>query len=251
MRRAYVKKLLVSLMLVLAVVAMLPFAAKAKDTDIPLADQEQYVELSGKNADSGYDVLLKDEAGLLTRSEADELMEVMTELAYYGNVVFYTISSNNMGYVEKADQLYVDIYGSMRSSGCLFLIDMDNRQLVLRNFGENKGDLRFKIGNSKAESIVDNSYKLATNGDYLGCAKKVFKQELTLLGGGKIAQPMRVASNAFLALIIALLLSYIIVKAFSKSSKPSEKEVLAAIRTRQVLNDYSKVFTHQTREYSP
>ena len=212
---------------------------------------EEVTEVSYHNDETGYDAYIFDEADILTSPEEEELMEVMEELTYYGNVVFCSIAENYTTPSAMASDLYVQIFGANTHSGTLFLIDMEHRELYLHNAGNVKGDMSYAISSSKSNSIMDNVYKLASKGDYCGCAKKTFRQELTLLGGGKIAQPMRLASNIFLAITIALLLSYAVVKAFSKTPKPSEKELLAAIRTKQNLYDFKKVFTRQTREYSP
>ena len=206
-----------------------------------------------KNPDSGYEACIYDQADLLSASEEKQLIEDMQTLTDYGNVVFYSISETDKQPAYKAETLYAELYGGNDVSGTLFLIDMQNRELYLYNAGrENvRSDMSYVITSGKSSSIMDNVYKYASDKDYYKCASETFRQELSLMGGGKIAQPMRITGNVFLALIIGLLIAYFIVRAFSGTNPPSEKEVLAAIQTQQQLNNFQKIFTHQTRRYDP
>ena len=57
-------------------------------------------------------------------------------------------------------------------------------------------------------------YTYASDADYYICAMKVYEQEYTLLQGRKIAQPMKYISNALLAVVIAVVINYIIVRVY-------------------------------------
>ena len=206
-----------------------------------------------KNLDSGYEAGIYDEADLLSASEEKRLIEDMQTLTDYGNVIFYSISKTDKQPASKAEELYAGLYGGNNVSGTLFLIDMQNRELYLYNAGREgvRGDMSYVITSGKSSSIMDNVYKYASDGNYYKCASETYRQELSLMGGGKIAQPMRLTGNIFLAMIIGLLIAYFIVRACSGTNPPSEKEVLAAIQTQQQLNNFQKTFTHQTRKYDP
>ena len=69
----------------------------------------------------------------------------------------------------------------------MFVIDMRNRNLYIIN----RGSVKDTITSAYSESITDNVYTYASGGDYYTCAEMVFTQELTLLQGGRISQPMR------------------------------------------------------------
>ena len=90
MRRSVIR-IITAFTLALALFIMLPVTVQAKSEGEPFT-------LSGKNPDSGYETLIIDEAGLFTEAEARDVYEVMGELAYYGNVVLYTLSENDMSY---------------------------------------------------------------------------------------------------------------------------------------------------------
>ena len=279
MRKRHILKLIFTIALALMIMLPCGLTSLAADvlrpmaveynTDEPLSGEEPYEEEAEddsanveaelengtaegyRDEETGYTAYILDYADLLSPSEEEDVLESMKELCYYGNVAFCSVSENEMQPSAMASQMYVNVFGSNKMSGSLFLVDMEHRELYLHNAGNVRGDISYVITSSKSSSIMDNVYKLASAGDYAACAKKVFRQELTLLGGGKIAQPMRLVSNIFLSIAFALLVSYGVVMAFSKTAQPTEKELLAAIRTKQRLNDYQRVFTHQTTEYSP
>ena len=214
-------------------------------------DAKKGNELRGTNPDSNYETRIIDNADLLTDGEEKSLLEEMNELAYYGNVVFYSTEKNNKTPSARAEAAYSDIYGGNTVSGTLLLVDMQNRELYLYNAGSASKDMSYVITSSKSSSIMDNVYKYASKKDYYKCASETYRQELRVMGGGKIAQPMRLVSNIFLALVFAFLIAYFVVMTNSQTMPPSEKELLAAIQLRQALNNYNKVFTHQTRKYDP
>ena len=144
-------------------------------------------------------------------------------------------------------QKYDQYFGDNTVSGTAFVIDMSQRQLYLYN----SGDLSHTITSAKSNSITDNVYRAAKSGDYGRCASEAFRQVYTVLDGGKIAEPMKIICNAFMAILVGLILAYGVVKIFSATPKPSEKELLAAIQSQQMLDNYIKQFTHQTRRYDP
>ena len=96
-----------------------------------------------------------------------------------------------------------------------------------------------------------NIYTYASDAEYFACAYKAFEQIVTLLEGKKIAQPMKYAGNAFLALLLALLINYFVVKLTSAARKPSEKELLEATKHSCSLVNANAVHTHTTKKYDP
>lgn len=83
------------------------------------------------------------------------------------------------------------------------------------------------------------------------CAMKVYEQEYTLLQGRKIAQPMKYISNALLAVVIAVVINYIIVRVYSSKRKASTKSLMNGLFEYRAFNNCNVVFTHQTKTYSP
>ena len=198
------------------------------------------------NSETGYKAVIVDEAGLLTEGEKKSLLEDMTPVTDYGNALFYTIDRNKGTTIYVGRDKLEELFGPS-PNGTVFIIDMANRELSVYS----DGAIYKTITRAKSSSIVSNVYRMATDKKYYECASEVFKEISASLKGAKIAEPMKLASNILLAIMLGLLIAYWIVKAFSIVPKPSEKELLAAIQTKQELLDYHKAFTHQTRRYDP
>ncbi len=198
-----------------------------------------------ENSETGYHVAIEDDAGLLNDEEKSLLLTKMQEITAYGNAVFKSIDYNIYSTSSFASSYYHELFGS--NSGTLFLIDMDNREIYL--FSD--GAIYRTITSSYADTITDNVYRYASHEDYCTCASKAFEQVYSLLSGQKIAQPMKYISNLLLALILAALINYFLVRLLSVSSKPGSGEILGAISPRFVFTDPKKIKTSQTKVYSP
>ncbi len=198
-----------------------------------------------ENPDTGYRIVLEDDAQLLDRKEQEELAAAMRTVTAYGNAAFKSISANAYSAASFADDYYHGLFGT--ESGTLFLIDMDNRELYL--FSD--GAIYRTIGKSYADTITDNVYRYASDGDYYLCASRAFEQIGAVLAGEKIAQPMKYISNALLAFILAALLNYFLARSLSRSSKPGTGEILGSISTRFDFQNPRKILTSQTKVYDP
>lgn len=198
-----------------------------------------------ENPDTGYCIILEDDAQLLGSREQEELAAAMRTVTAYGNAAFKSISANAYSAASFADDYYHGLFGT--ESGTLFLIDMDNRELYL--FSD--GAIYRTIGKSYADTITDNVYRYASDGDYYLCASRAFEQIGAVLAGEKIAQPMKYISNALLAFILAALLNYFLARSLSRSSKPGTGEILGSISTRFDFRNPRKILTSQTKVYDP
>ena len=197
------------------------------------------------NQETGYRVLLEDDAGLLTEEEIRLLALEMQDITAYGNVAFKSISYN----IHSASSFARDYYHQQFSSesGTLFLIDMDNREIYI--FSD--GSVYRTITSAYASTITDNVYRYASSADYYSCASQAFEQIRILLSGRRIAQPMKYISNALLALILASLINYFVVRIMSRSKEPSTGEILGAASTRFSFTDPKRYLTRQTKIYHP
>lgn len=197
------------------------------------------------NPDTNYQVIIEDDAELLTEADMDNLMTDMMPLTDFGNIAFKSIDNNATSTASYARDYYHGKFST--TSGSLFLIDMDNRQIYIFSDGNN-----YKIITSgKAEIITDNVYRYATNKDYYSCASNAYEQILALLNGFKIAEPMRNISNILVALVCGFIMSFIIVMINSKIKDASSNEIVKNCDV--IFNVKSitgvKVGTH--RVYSP
>ncbi len=208
-------------------------------------DLEVYAAEDMEDSTSLYDVIIEDDADLLTEGEEDSLASLMMDITAYGNVAFKTIDENDYTTERYISNYYEEVFGS--SSGIVFMIDMDNRNIWIYC----DGDIYDVITSSYADTITDNVYEYASYEEYYICAYEAFSQALTLLEGNKIAQPMKYISNAVLALVLALMINYFVVRAMSRSVKPGKKELLDSTRHKYELANAETEFVNTTRTYSP
>ena len=136
------------------------------------------------NPDTGFVVVINDEADLLTDSEQSSLRKIMTEITEYGNVAVATINYNPYSSTEEYIRYY---YGKNfgTESGTVFVIDMYYRNIWIYS----DGAIYKTITKSYANTITDNVYTYASDEEYYVCCAEALEQILTLLVM-KIAQPM-------------------------------------------------------------
>lgn len=197
------------------------------------------------NEDTGYCAKIEDVAELLNPEQESCLLEAMQGITAYGNVAFHSTDSNYTSAAAYAQQYYYNQFKD--NSGTLFLIDMRNRMIYI--FSD--GAIYRIITKGKANTITDNIYQYASDGDYYTCAVAAFSQELALLEGGRISQPMKYVSNALLAFVLAFIICYFIVRQCATTKKPSDAEVLTGLTARQHILDFQVQQTHSERVYSP
>ena len=192
-----------------------------------------------------YQLIIEDDADLLNSSEELLLKESMIKLTEYGNIIFKSIDKNTTSTASYAKSYYNNRFG--KQSGTVFLIDMKNRKIYIFSNGDNYT----KVTDSKAETITDNIYEYATDKEYYKCAKKAFEQILTVIEGGKIAEPMKYISNAVLAVMISLFINFAIFKLATNNSKANGTEQIKECE--RFLEHTPPVVTKvgQHREYSP
>ena len=198
-----------------------------------------------KAADTPYRIYIEDEENLLTEQEEKKLEEDMGPVQEYGHAAFITTRIRESDYVGETGRIYHSMFG--RDSGMLLLIDMNHRQLVI--FSD--GAVYKTITKSKANTITDNIYKMASRGDYYGCAKEAFTEAALLLQGYHIAEPMRHVTNALLSLILSFLLVYLIARYISAQRQASHEELIAMIHPKQEFHDGSLKYMRKKRTYNP
>ena len=174
---------------------------------------------NSSNTDPKDLVIIRDDADLLTSEEEAEVYRHMLPITAYGGVAFYTNDSSVSSAESYARRCYRDNFGTR--SGTLFLIDMYNRQIYIFSDGK----IFTKITKAKANTITDNAYRLATGGDYAGCANRVFDQMATLLSGGFIPQYMKHVCNALVSFAIALLVVFFIANLRTRMQSDNETRV--------------------------
>lgn len=195
---------------------------------------------------NGHTLLIEDDANLLTEEEEEKLKEKMKPLTKYGHIVFKSISTNpKYSTKEFANDFYYSKFGN--ESGTIFIIDMDKRMIYIVSAGENYKH----ITDSKADIITDNIYRYASRKEYYECAEKAFEQIGIVLDGGKIAEPMRHASNVVISIVLAFFINFFIVLNASKLKKAANSEVLKNCDIAFEAGNVSGAKTGTHKVYSP
>ncbi len=217
-----------------------------------------------------YEVIIQDDADLLTDSEEAKLKEDMIPLTEYGNIVFLSTNNNSQNQHDYAHDYYYPKYGEQ--SGSVFLVDMENRYIYIYSDGKNLE----KIPSSKADIITDNVYRYASNGNWYGCASHAYEQIYKLLGGSikksssgnnnyslssilgflsgdasEIPMPMKYISNALIALVLGFLTTFIYVLKHSKLKMPTSEEILNNCNIKFQVQNTSAELAGERRVYSP
>lgn len=201
-----------------------------------------------QNQETGFYVSVEDAADLLTDEEEISLLTDLLPMTEYGNAAVATGYSDGVqSTYDFAADCYEALYGIGTKSGTMFMIDMENREIYIYNDGEN---LR-NIDKGYAYVITDNVYRYASRGEYYQCVTEAYAQIRDLLEGRKIAQPMKYASNAFLALALAMILNYVILRLTGSAKTPSDQKILDSIVFTSSVAAPLAVFSGTTRTYSP
>ena len=181
------------------------------------ADEEKY---QYNNVDTGYEAVIEDDADIIDESNYSSLLDIMKQITVYGNVMLKTIDTNSTTTESYVRSLYREKYGT--DSGTIFIIDMYNRNIWIHS----NGKIYSTVTSSYADTITDNVYRYASSKDYYMCAYKVYEQELALLKGRRISQPMKYISNVLLAVVAALIINYGIVRLYLRKKAPSRKDIM-------------------------
>ncbi|MDO4976669.1 MAG: TPM domain-containing protein [Eubacteriales bacterium] len=196
-----------------------------------------------KTSEEGYEIIVHDQAGLLTEDQQETLTTVMEPIAAYGHVVFLTTDHNDASARDYCKSYFENRWN--KDSAVILLIDMDNRVIRIESFGY--GQLYDMITESYANTITDNVYKYAREKDYNECARSAFTQINQILEGKRIAQPMKYICNALLALISAVIIIFIYVKMRITQKAPSSYEMLDYIDYYCNINEISRQYLNKTK----
>ena len=197
------------------------------------------------NPDTNYVVYMNDSEDLLSDEEESRLIDEMIPLTKYGNVGFLSCDNRSESTSQYSARAYSSLFGT--ESGTLLVIDMGQRMLYIKN----NGAISQIVSNAYSNTITDNIYRYASDGDYYTCASKAFSQIYTLLDGGKIAQPMRYISAALLSLILGLLINYLILRAVSEPKKATAGEIIDAANVDFRLRNPAAALVNTSKVYSP
>lgn len=193
-----------------------------------------------QNSDTGYTAYIDDEEDLLSSSEEEELLKKLVPLTQYGNVAFLSGRGDYSAAATIRDFYNEVFYGK---SGLIFFIDMENREIRIQSGGA----FYRTISSDVANSITDNVYVFASNGDYYRTAAVAFSQVKAKMEGRFVATPMRWISNFFLAIFLGLLFNFTMLLMTWKQNRAGSKAVLGALRPNMILDNREVIMTNQTK----
>ena len=204
-------------------------------------DQSAFLSSSVyQNSDTGYTAYIDDEEDLLSSSEEENLLKKLAPLTQYGNVAFLSGRGEYSAAATIRDFYNEVFYGK---SGLIFFIDMENREIRIQSGGA----FYRTISSDVANSITDNVYVFASNGDYYRTAAVAFSQVKAKMEGRFVATPMRWISNFFLAIFLGLLFNFTMLLMTWKQNRAGSKAVLGALRPNMILGNREVIMTNQTK----
>ena len=204
-------------------------------------DQSAFLSSSVyQNSDTGYTAYIDDEEDLLSSSEEEELLKNLVPLTQYGNVAFLSGRGDYSAAATIRDFYNEVFYGK---SGLIFFIDMENREIRIQSGGA----FYRTISSDVANSITDNVYVFASNGDYYRTAAVAFSQVKAKMEGRFVATPMRWISNFFLAIFLGLLFNFTMLLMTWRQNRAGSKAVLGALRPNMILGNREVIMTNQTK----
>ena len=200
------------------------------------------------NTETGYTLVIEDNGGLIDSAEIAGVKESMLPILQYANAGFLTYANtgNSSNSATKAQKWGDSTFGS-GTRFTVFIIDMNTRHLDIYASRPLSGVLTA----AEENSIADNIYKLASRGDYAGCARQAFRQIEQVLKGEKIATPMKYISNVMLAIVAAILAAYLLISGWARKeqavSMPTViKAAGAGAATVVLANHLKKVVHHES-----
>ena len=198
------------------------------------------------NEETGYKVVIEDDAHLLNENQINQLIDQMQPLTKYGHIAFKSISTNDEFSTDYyASNYYHNKFGT--KSGTLFLIDMDKRIIYIFSDGANYD----VITSSKAEIITDNIYTKATLKLYYECASEAYKEIYDLLEGRKITEPMRHITNALISITIGFFGTFLFMINKTKIPEATPKQRLKYSKINFDMGEVSVKKTGTSKRYNP
>lgn len=199
-----------------------------------------------QNKESSNISIIADYADLISDTQEKELGKQLKSITEYSNIALVTLSQNPVKSAENfAEQYNEKLFEN--APGVVFLIDMDTRVVYIDSIGSARKTIR----SSYANTITDNIYTYAHDGNYYECARRGLEQINDLFHGRRIAQPMRYVSSALLALVIAVMINFFIVLRVSRMHAPSTSELVDGIYSKCDILDAHAVHSGRTKTYSP
>ena len=212
------------------------------------ADAAQEVQYT--NNETGYKILVIDDANILTDDEEKKLLEDIVPVTAYGNAAVWTTYEYTGNEIEQARLKRKDLF--VFDSACIFVINMneDVRKLTIQCYG----NINEFVTDSFARSITDNVKGYAKSKDYYFCCKTAFSQILAVCEKRHISEPLKISGYIVISLMSGLIIA--ISWAFSRKQNPLIEAGLYEIKEPYEIEGYFKspvnaVYVEQKVVYRP
>ena len=173
---------------------------------------------------AGFRAVYDDAACLISDSrQIEQIKSAMLSVTEYANCAFVTSTGSGTNYMTYAWNYGLQTFGS-QASWTVFLIDMGSRQLVIRN----SNSLKDIITSADSDTITDNVYRMASRGNYAGCAAEAFAEIYALLQGGAIKRPMKYISAVLIAVLLGVLIVFLCLAGARNAKRARQIRSLAA-----------------------
>ena len=171
---------------------------------------------------TGNTPVIQDDADLLTQEEESRLYEFMSTLCGETTPLLWT--TYEIGDYERLSEDFLHQHVGRGGNGVVLTINMYARQLIISA----DGAAYRVVTRSEAETITDNIFRAARDGRYADAAMSAFQQIRLLFQGSRISRPMKLVSNVLLALVLALLCTYLYISS-KYENRPKIGKVGAAL----------------------
>lgn len=152
---------------------------------------------------NGYSFVIEDDADLYTSEEEEMLKADYNDIADNQNVyVKTTTDTGDSSTAYYAQQFYNSKFGD--TSGTIFLIDMNNRQVYIYSNNATAYLITSKISNV----ITDNVYRYLTKEKYYEGTNKALYQMYKALHGMSIESPMLKITSILMGILLGFILTF-------------------------------------------
>lgn len=236
---------LLTIIIIMIFTSSIAYGSNTLSNEVSNNIADNYTISSTKNTQSGYTILIEDEQELLKNSDYAELTSIMNSLSTYGNIYFKSTKLHTKNVSRAAHDFYYGKFGS--ASGCLFLIDMGNREIYIHVDGE----FRKTVTDRKCLTITDNVYKFASRREYGMCATRAFKQMYILFEGEHIPEPMKYTTSALVSIVIGFLITFMYIFSKSRVKMAPTREILKKAIIHFNVSNFKGEKTGERKVYNP
>ena len=201
-----------------------------------------------QDPETSYRAVIADEAGLLADEDVERVLESMKPLCAYANIAVYTVDTPTaMQDYERAREKRRELFGD-KENGAVFMIDMYLRRIIIQR----RGNMEQYFSNARANNITNNVSSLAKKEQYADVCVTAMSQMLSVIKGEQVPSSMKYISNAVIAVMLALLITFGVARVTSSTFvKPVDDGAFVAREDLTLGESVDKGLVRVEKVYSP